>query len=200
VPFATWLDLPGVITLADIAHSFIKTHTPPHHDKMQSKASGTKEIMLLMDPTHTYTNIRNNILKSGIKDKCARLLKLPSCNEVKWLMWVDAFQWDRSNPGQIYKDNKNEHLFLNQSEKMRNKCAEDVLSVDMLNLMSTYQQYLGEKGKLLDDAIELLQNTSVLIDIFRDRRPINVSNDIRLSKLDNRRSQRHTIAGVQRMS
>jgi hypothetical protein len=51
----------------------------------------------------------------------------------------------------IFKDLKHEHFFL----KMRNKCAEDVLNVDMLNLMSTYQQYLGETGKILDDAIEL---------------------------------------------
>jgi hypothetical protein len=34
--FSTWLDLPGVITPADIAHGFIETRKPPHHGKVQS--------------------------------------------------------------------------------------------------------------------------------------------------------------------
>jgi hypothetical protein len=37
VIFSTWLDLPGVITPVDIAHDFIESHTPPHHDKDQSR-------------------------------------------------------------------------------------------------------------------------------------------------------------------
>jgi hypothetical protein len=36
VTFSTWLDLPGIITPADIAHGFTKTRKPPHH-KVQSK-------------------------------------------------------------------------------------------------------------------------------------------------------------------
>jgi hypothetical protein len=36
VIFSTWLDLPGVITPADIAHGFIEIRKPPHHDKVQS--------------------------------------------------------------------------------------------------------------------------------------------------------------------
>ena len=66
------------------------------------------------------------------------------------------------------------------------KCAilaEEVLNADMLNLMEAYQQHLGSKGSVLDGAIELLKNTSVLIDIFRYRRPANESNDIRFTKL-----------------
>jgi hypothetical protein len=42
--FSTWLDLPGVKTLADIAHCFIEPRKPPHHDNVQSRGSKTVRI------------------------------------------------------------------------------------------------------------------------------------------------------------
>jgi hypothetical protein len=33
VIYSTWLDLPGVITPADIAHGFIESRKPPHPEK-----------------------------------------------------------------------------------------------------------------------------------------------------------------------
>ncbi|KAH3837881.1 hypothetical protein DPMN_111283 [Dreissena polymorpha] len=48
--------------------------------------------------------------------------------------------------------------------------------------MEAYKQRMGANGSALDGVIELLKNTSILIDVFRDRRTVNESNDIRLQK------------------
>jgi len=53
----------------------------------------------------------------------------------------------------------------------------------MLNLFIQYQQYLGEKGSILDGDVELLKRTSKLIQIFRDMRPIKYKEDQRLTEL-----------------
>jgi hypothetical protein len=36
---SVWLNLPGVITPADIAHGFMETRKAPHHDTVQSRGS-----------------------------------------------------------------------------------------------------------------------------------------------------------------
>jgi hypothetical protein len=44
VTFSAWLDLPGVKTPADLAHGFMETRKPPHHNKVQSRGSKTGRI------------------------------------------------------------------------------------------------------------------------------------------------------------
>lgn len=168
--------------------SFMKLHFPEgtiieKRFKAPMPCNFTKEMIFFMDPSHTFKKIRNNIMKSGNHNKSTRLLKLADGKEVQWTMWVDAYKFDRTNPVQIHRKLTNEHIFPNQSEKMRNKLAEEVLNADMLTLMESYQQRMGANASALDGAIELLKNTSVLIDVFRDRRTVNESNDIRLQKL-----------------
>ena len=65
---------------------------------------------------------------------------------------------------------------------MRNHLAEDVLSKKMLHLMKLYRECLGDAGSKLVVTIELLQNTSVLIQHFTDSRPITVVSDERLTE------------------
>ncbi|CAC5421052.1 unnamed protein product [Mytilus coruscus] len=67
---------------------------------------------------------------------------------------------------------------------MRNKLAEEVLDSDMLNLMIQYQKSLGTNGNKLDNSIELLKNTSQLIQNFRDCRPLTEISDDRLKVND----------------
>ena len=55
---------------------------------------------------------------------------------------------------------------------MGNSLAEDVLNVEMLHLMESFQRYLGDEGYLPDDTVALLRSTSVIISTFRDRRPV----------------------------
>ena len=142
----------------------------------------SERMIFMVDPSHTFKKVRNNIIKSGIKKGCTRLLKLQNGYEIQWQMWIDAYQWDKQNPIQIHRALTNEHLFPSNSSKMRNKLAEDVLNTEMLNLMISYKENLGEKGECLNGAIELLQKTSCLINNFRDRRPIHTLADNRLSQ------------------
>jgi hypothetical protein len=65
---------------------------------------------------------------------------------------------------------------------MRNHLAEDVLNSDMLYLMKKYQLSLTD-GSYLDKTIELLELTSKVISMFRDRRPITDMSDSRLECL-----------------
>ena len=62
---------------------------------------------------------------------------------------------------------------------MKNKLA-DVLNDDMLNLIQQYQNTLGEKGTDLNSTIDLLNHTSILVKVCRDKRPICKSEDNRL--------------------
>lgn len=66
--------------------------------------------------------------------------------------------------------------------KMRNHLASDVLSKEMLYLMQCYQNTLDNPAKLAS-TVELLENTSILVDIFLDKRPITSLQDNRLNKL-----------------
>ena len=139
-----------------------------------------KEMVFLMDPSHSFKKIRNKIMKSGIRKESTRLLKVPSGREVQWKMWIDAYLWDKQNPIQIHRKLSNDHIFPNNSNKMRNKLAEEVLDGDMLNLFCAFKEGLGQKGEELDCVIEMLQNTSKMISNFRDRRPIHMTDDERL--------------------
>jgi len=53
----------------------------------------------------------------------------------------------------------------------------------MLHSMKLYKNNLGEKGEVLNGVIELLENTSKLIEIFRDMRPVKSLDDNRISTL-----------------
>lgn len=66
---------------------------------------------------------------------------------------------------------------------MRNHLAEDVLNGEMLNLMKVYRKSLGESGARLDGAVRFLEQTSKLIAIFRNPRPIFELDDNRLDQL-----------------
>jgi hypothetical protein len=139
-----------------------------------------ESMVMMMDPSHCFKKIRNGILSSGQEKGSKRRLKLTSGHVVMWNMWIDAYRWDCTNPIQIHRSLTNEHLFPSTVSKMRNKLAEDVLDYEMLNLMLSYKDSLGEKGKILDGAVELLMHTSKIISTFRDRRPIHTIEDERL--------------------
>ena len=54
---------------------------------------------------------------------------------------------------------------------MRNHLAEEVLNKDMLNLMLEYKTSLAHQGEVLNGVIELLRNTSKMIEVFIVRDP-----------------------------
>ena len=103
---------------------------------------------------------------------------------VIWSQWQDAYQWDRQNPLQIHHHLTHEHLFLDSASKMRNRLAEDVLNTDMLQLFLERSESMGERGVSLRGCVDILKQTSRLIDILDDSRPINDPADERLEQLE----------------
>jgi hypothetical protein len=99
---------------------------------------------------------------------------------IVWDQWIKAAQWDRtSNPRRVHHRITDSHLYPNPAEKMRNHLAEDMMGEDMLHLMKLYQATLVD-GTVLDGAVALLENSTVLVGIFRDKRGISSVNDNRL--------------------
>lgn len=142
------------------------------------------DIVISQDFSHCVKKIRNSLYSSGADtDKhYTRHMRFESCT-IEWKQWVAAVKWDRdTNSRLIHRKVTDAHLYPNQSEKMRNNLAEEMLDHDMLNLMEAYRSSL-KNGTQLNKSIELLQNTSVLIKIFRDHRPILNASDERLENL-----------------
>ncbi|XP_070550372.1 uncharacterized protein [Ptychodera flava] len=138
-----------------------------------------QKVSFIMDPSHLFKKIRNNILKSGSRQYDKRLLQCKG-KYICWEYWIGAYQWDRNkNTCRIHYKLTDAHLFPDTQQKMRNKLAEEVLNEDMLTLFKAYQNDLHD-GSHLDATVELLQHTSKLIKTFRDRRPIMSMDDIRL--------------------
>ena len=141
------------------------------------------QIIFIMDYSHVIKRIRNNILKSGHSTTHNKTLYYNTT--ICWEHWINAFRWDcDTNAFPIHRKLTNDHLFLTQESKMRNKLAEDALSCEMLFLMESFQKSLGEAGNLLDDTIDLLKATSTVVSVFRDRRPICDVEDQRLHNLN----------------
>lgn len=154
----------------------------------KSPCSFDKKVIFMMDYSHSAKKIRNNIIKSGIKEHSTRLLTLPRTDsseayEIQWQMWIDCFRWDQNNGLSLHRKLTTEHFFPSSQSKMRNHLAEHVLNGDMLHLFLEYQSYLGGKGAVLNGVIQLLRVTSKLIEIFRDRRPVKSMDDERLAEL-----------------
>lgn len=141
------------------------------------------KISIIMDYSHVMKKIRNNISKSGHSKNHKRLLTLGD-EHVIWDHWYKAYQWDiTNNTFKVYQQLTQDHFFLNSQLKMRNRLAEDVLNESMLHLMQLYQKSIAEKGNEISKSIELLEQTSVLVKVFRDKRPITSYEDSRLLQL-----------------
>ena len=92
-------------------------------------------------------------------------------------MLVDFFEWDQQNAFKLHRKLKYVYLHLDPQQKMRNFLAEEVLNWDMFHAMKVHQNSFGEKGQILKGAVELLEQTSKLVDLFRDMRPIKSLDD-----------------------
>lgn len=136
-------------------------------------------IFHTQDISHKIKKLRNSILKSrDIKGVHTRKLTLHG-NFIVWKQWEMAVEWDTCrtmNARRLHHKVTDSHLHPNLAEKMRNELAE------MLNLMQSYQNSLSN-GSVLDGAIEVLENTSSLITIFKDRELVTSISDQRLIRL-----------------
>ena len=138
-------------------------------------------LAMIMDYSHCIKKIRNSIYSSGHQGM--RYLESASGVAIVWKYWSDAYQFDRTNPIQYHRKLTHEHIVMDNCAKMRNHLAEHVLDEDMLQLMLHFKNSLGLDGCKLDGCIELLRQTSTLIKIFRDNRPVTSTDDMRLANL-----------------
>jgi len=137
---------------------------------------------VIMDYSHVMKKIRNNLNKSGKQSSYKRHL-LNNGYFIYWEHLKSAYIWDIThNPFPIHQKLTHEHFHLSSESKMRNKLAEDVLNKDMLYLLKTYADSLGDNGSHLKGTIDLLEQTSILVQNFRDHRPISDIGDIRLEQ------------------
>jgi hypothetical protein len=151
----------------------------PVHSNMEvtNIYSPGKTIVVAMEPKHVIKRIRNNIFNSGDDSHCTR--------NIIWDHWRLAYNWDRvNNPEMMRLHHRltDEHISLSGPGKMRNHLAEDCLNESMLNLMKQYQNTLPD-GRHLDGSVSLLEQTSKMVSIFNDSRPIVDMMDNRLSQL-----------------
>ena len=142
-------------------------------------SSSPKSLFFIMDYSHLMKKIRNNISKSLYRPQSKRCLYFNN-HYILWEHFYNAYMWDLStNPFTVHKNLSNEHFNLTGESKMRNHLAEEVLNKDMLHLVQCYALSLKNPDHL-SSTIELLTHTSVLIENFRDTRPITDKSDQRL--------------------
>ena len=99
-----------------------------------------------------------------------------------WNHVEEAFQFNLQAGFRLHRYLTKEHVELTSATKMRNKLAEQVLDKDILFLMKSYQATLDDPERL-SSTVCLMENTSVLVDVFKDKRPICDSTDRRLQQL-----------------
>lgn len=173
----------GAVCNRSFMHICVGENSHLQYNFVSANPTTSQSVIFTMDVSHVLKKIRNNIMKSGLSPKCTRNLMLQNGHFIQWQMFADTFKWDQENALQLHQKLTNEHIFPDSQQKMRNHLADEVLNTEMLHLMRQYKIYLGEKGQVLDGAIEFLENTSKIVSIFRDMRPITVLNDSRLQTI-----------------
>ena len=161
------------------------TSTPPTTCAFPNVVCNEKsDLYFIMDNSHVFKKIRNNISKSGTYPDSKRLIILDG-KSILWDHFKRAYLWDiSSNPFPLHHKLSPDHFLLTNENKMRNELAESVLNKEMLNLMEAYKKSLdANEGSKLDSTITLLGQTSALIAIFRDDRPLSDPADDRLTQL-----------------
>lgn len=143
-------------------------------------------MCFVQDIMHVLKKIRNNVesSKSQHKTSAGRYL-VHGSKCITWDHWESCYQFNFQSGFSIHRKLTEEHVKLTPATKMRNSLAIEVLDREMLYLMKAYQATL-KNPESLASSIELLEQTSVLVDIFCTRnRPISSQDDKRFEMLHN---------------
>jgi hypothetical protein len=143
------------------------------------------KMCAMQDIMHVLKKIRNNVESSTTSHKSAagRYLVLND-KPIVWDHWRACFKFNNQGGFRVHRKLTEEHLNLTPASKMRNKLATHVLDKDMLFLMKSYQKTL-EQPEQLSSSIELLEKTSILVEIFcNTSRPMSSIKDERICKLN----------------
>lgn len=152
--------------------SFKKINFADKNSRIVKNPCNFEEKLFLMDYSHDVKKIWNNILTSGIEKGYSWNLKLVSGEPIQLQMFQDCYTWDKKDALQIHTRLTNEHLYPSQQSKTRNHLAEEVFDEETIHILLEYQSTLGKNGFILNGPIKLLQQTSKLERIFRDRRTV----------------------------
>ena len=146
-----------------------------------------QDIVMCQDFCHNCKKMRNNIIKSFLKDKKGQYKRTLQVDgkKILWKHWKDAAAWDETHSRRIHYRLTKAHLDPTGPQKQRNYLAFDVLDKDMLHLMKCYQNSMDtETGSQLEGTITLLEKTSAMIEIFTDHKPIQHIDDKRFESLE----------------
>ena len=177
-----YVSMDGAITTRQMMHIQFPSPSSSSNPYIASNPiPGQHPIAFIMDYCHVIKKIRNSLLKS--RSGGVRTIEDASGRLVMWDFWVEAFNHSRSAPLEIHRKLTYKHVFPENADKMRNHLAEEVLNEDMLQLMLDLRAHLGPRGAKFDATISLLQQTSILVNIFRDRRPMTDPSDPRIQQL-----------------
>ena len=141
-------------------------------------------ICVIQDTMHVLKKVRNNIAASTSENRkqTGKYLILNS-KPVLWDHWIECFQFNFQSGFSIHKKLTEEHIELTPASKMRNSLAIHVLNKDMLYLMKTFQSTLEDPQRLAS-SVQVLENTSVVTDMFCDNnRPLSSLSDERFDSL-----------------
>ena len=126
-------------------------------------------LYVIQDIKHVIKKIRKNLEASKLENKPAagRYFVLNG-KSIVWNHVEEAFQFNQQAGFRLHRYLTKEHFELTSATKMRNKLAEQVLDKDMLFLMKSYQA-TKDNPELLSSTVCLMENISVLVDVFKDK-------------------------------
>ena len=140
------------------------------------------QIAIVQDIKHVLKKICNSLYSSSIKENSPRKLMYHG-KMILWKHWEDAYVYNCTHDLRISRKLSKEHIQLSAQSKMRNHLALNVLNSDMLHLMHTYQGTLPN-SQCLDSTIALLEQTSILVDIFSNNKSkVDGMDDARIIKI-----------------
>eukprot|EP00112_Aurelia_sp_Birch-Aquarium-sp1_P000832 Seg108.1 transcript_id=Seg108.1/GoldUCD/mRNA.D3Y31 product="hypothetical protein" protein_id=Seg108.1/GoldUCD/D3Y31 len=166
--------------------TFITLHFDSEEDAIAKDFTTTNPIndqkhVFMMDPSHNFKKIRNNVEKSSASGKTTRHLMIGD-KEILWSHWRASYAFDCRSGIRTFQKLTDEHFELTPCSRMRNHLADDVLSPRMSELMLCYKSSLLARhvdGSFLDTTIEFLENCSILLKNFKSKAPYKSPDDSR---------------------
>ncbi|OWF37160.1 hypothetical protein KP79_PYT25311 [Mizuhopecten yessoensis] len=138
-----------------------------------------RNVAYSQDVSHNVKKLRNAVLSGGTQKHHTRHLRLRGQS----IVGLDAVRWDeKTNSRRANRTISTSHMYPGSAEIVRNHLAEEMLDQDFMYLMQAYQKFLQNRS-VFDGTERFLEQTSQLISIFTDKRPISSVTDIRLSTL-----------------
>jgi len=133
----------------------------------------------ISDPPHLIKKLRNNLHKSGFKEKSKRYTRLLQLNS-KYILWDHIYNvHEREKQRRLYTtDLRRSHIYLDNLSKMRVKLAVQTLSKKMQQEMSISENQATEATQ------KYILNCDKMWNVFNDNTPLRSIQDERISILD----------------